>query len=105
MVFRVHAIICRRVYSIFCSHPKIIVANALQHVTTVFDRSKTGLPASGLGGSYLAHKEPNNAKLGFQPSWVDVNRSLGKFRFREGGWWVVGGWNLHIEVHQVLQLP
>ena len=39
-----------------------------------FDRSKTGLPASGLGGSYLAHKEPNNAKLGFQPSWVDVNR-------------------------------
>ena len=46
-----------------------------------------------------------DAKLGFQPSWVDVNRSLGKFRFREGGWWVVGGWNLHIEVHQVLQLP
>ena len=59
---------------------------------------ETGLPASGLGGSYLAHKEPNDAKLGFQPSWVDVNRSLGTFRFSEGGCRVVGGWNLHTEV-------
>ena len=74
-------------------------------IRPVENRSSRLWPRRKLPGTQGAEQR----KAGF-PAQAQLGRCesiqvLGKFRFREGGWWVVGGWNLHIEVHQVLRLP